>query len=169
MFMASIPDFGPSVQAGLQEDAILFSPVPPATIYFPLHPAMVMSYLVVMAGGALGSAARMWLSLFCAVRFGETFPVGTFLVNALGCFAIGGFSALTGPDGMILTSPLTRQFVMIGVLGGFTTFSSFGLQTINLMTDGEWLYAALNAGLSVVVCLAFVWTGITLVSLLTHK
>ena len=130
---------------------------------------MFMSYLVVMAGGALGSGARMWMSLFCAVRFGETFPVGTLVVNALGCLVIGAFSALTGPDGVIWTSPLTRQFVMIGVLGGFTTFSSFGLQTINLMGDGEWLYAALNILLSVVVCLAFVWLGIILVSLLTHK
>lgn len=130
---------------------------------------MFMSYLVVMAGGALGSAARMWMSLFCAVRFGETFPVGTFAVNALGCLVIGAFSALTGPDGVIMASPLVRQFVMIGILGGFTTFSSFGLQTISLMSDGEWLYAALNVVLSVVVCLAFVWLGIILVSLLTHK
>ena len=130
---------------------------------------MFMSYLVVMVGGALGSAARMWLSLLCAVRFGESFPVGTLVVNALGCFVIGAFSALTGPDSLIQASPLTRQFVMIGVLGGFTTFSSFGLQTMNLMTDGEWLYAALNVVLSVVVCLAFVWLGIILVSLLTHK
>ena len=130
---------------------------------------MFMSYLVVMAGGALGSAARMWMSLFCAVRYGESFPVGTLVVNALGCFVIGVFSALTGPGGVVWTSPLTRQFVMIGILGGFTTFSSFGLQTINLMGDGEWLYAALNVVLSVVVCLAFVWLGIILVALFNHR
>ena len=111
----------------------------------------------------------MWLSLWCAMRFGEVFPVGTLVVNAIGCLVIGGFSALTGPDGVIMTSPLLRQFVMIGVLGGFTTFSSFGLQTINLMNDGEWLYAGLNVLLSVAVCLAFVWLGIILVSSLTHK
>ncbi len=130
---------------------------------------MLMSYLVVMAGGAIGSAARMGLSLWCAARFGESFPVGTLAVNALGCFVIGAFAAATGPDGVIMTSPLTRQFVMIGVLGGFTTFSSFSLQTINLATDGEWLYAALNVVLSVVVCLAFVWLGIILASLVTPK
>lgn len=130
---------------------------------------MFLSYLAVMVGGALGSAARMWMSLFFAVRYGETFPVGTLVVNALGCFVIGLFSALTGPDGMFLTSPLVRQFVMIGVLGGFTTFSSFGLQTITLMTDGEWLYATIYVLLSVVVCLAFVWLGIILVSSLTPK
>jgi len=128
-----------------------------------------MSYLVVMAGGALGSAARMWISLWCAVRFGESFPVGTLVVNAAGCFVIGAFSALTGPDGVVLTSPLVRQFMMLGVLGGFTTFSSFGLQTVQLMTEGEWLYAALNVLASVVVCLAFVWFGIMLASLLTQK
>ena len=111
----------------------------------------------------------MWLSLWCAMRFGEIFPVGTLVVNALGCLVIGAFSALTGPDGVIMTSPLLRQFVMIGVLGGFTTFSSFGLQTINLMNDREWLYAALNVLLSVAVCLAFVWLGIIVVSSLTHK
>ncbi len=128
-----------------------------------------MSYLVVMAGGALGSAARMWISLWCALKFGESFPVGTLVVNAVGCFVIGVFSALTGPDGLILTSPLVRQFVMLGVLGGFTTFSSFGLQTISLMNDGEWLYAILNVTLSVIVCLAFVWFGIQLVTLITQR
>ncbi len=130
---------------------------------------MFLSYLVVMVGGALGSAARMWLSTILAVRYGETFPVGTLAVNALGCFVIGLFAALTGPEGMVLTSPLVRQFVMIGVLGGFTTFSSFGLQTITLMTDGEWFYAALYVVLSLVVCLAFVWLGIILASSLTPK
>lgn len=111
----------------------------------------------------------MWISLWCAVRFGESFPVGTLVVNAAGCFVIGAFSALTGPDGVVLTSPLVRQFMMLGVLGGFTTFSSFGLQTVQLMTEGEWLYAALNVVASVVVCLAFVWFGIMLASLLTQK
>lgn len=130
---------------------------------------MLMPYFIVMVGGALGSGARMWLSLFVGERFGETFPMGTLVVNALGCLAIGIFSALTGPDGMVLTSPLVRQFVMIGVLGGFTTFSSFGLQTVSLMSDGEWLYAALNVVLSVVVCLAFVWLGIILASIITPK
>lgn len=148
---------------------ILFSLFPSGALYFPEQTPMLNSYLAVMAGGALGSAARMWLSLWCAARFGETFPVGTLVVNALGCLVIGGFSALTGPDGMIMTSPLLRQFVMIGVLGGFTTFSSFGLQTISLMSDGEWLYAALNVLLSVTVCLAFVWLGTILIASLTNK
>lgn len=127
------------------------------------------SYFVVMVGGALGSAARMWLSVWCALRFGESFPVGTLVVNALGCLVIGSFSALTGPDGLFATSPMVRLFVLVGVLGGFTTFSSFGLQTINLLTDGKWLYAALYVFLSVAICLTFVWLGMVLVSALTQK
>jgi len=127
------------------------------------------TYLVVMAGGALGSAARLWMSGTIAARFGETFPVGTFTVNALGCLVIGVFTAFTGPDGPFIVPPLVRQFVSIGVLGGFTTFSSFGLQTITLMSDGEWFYAMLYVLLSIAVCLAFVWAGIMLGSSLTPK
>jgi len=117
------------------------------------------TYLAVMAGGALGSGARLWMSVAVAARFGETFPLGTLAVNALGCLLIGIFTALTAVDGPLLVSPLVRQFVSIGVLGGFTTFSSFGLQTINLLSEGEWFYASLYVVLSLVVCLAFVWIG----------
>lgn len=127
------------------------------------------SYLVVMVGSALGGAARMWLTLWCATRFGESFPVGTLAVNVLGCFVIGSFSALTGPEGLILTSPLFRLFVMVGVLGGFTTFSSFGLQTITLMQNGEWFYALLYSVLSLTLCLAFVWLGMLAVFALMQK
>lgn len=77
----------------------------------------------------------------------------------LGCFVIGLFAALTGPSAVVLTSPLTRQVIMLGVLGGFTTFSSFGLQTFNLAQNGEWLRAGLNAILSLVLCLIAVWLG----------
>ena len=112
-----------------------------------------------MAGGALGSGARLWMSGAVAARFGETFPLGTLAVNALGCLLIGIFTALTAVDGPFLVSPLVRQFVSIGVLGGFTTFSSFGLQTINLLSEGEWFYASLYVVLSLVLCLAFVWLG----------
>lgn len=123
---------------------------------------MLPTYLAVMAGGALGSVARLWMSSSLAARFGETYPVGTFAVNALGCFVIGLFTAVTSPDGPFLVSPLVRQFVSIGILGGFTTFSSFGLQTITMLSDGEWFYATLYVFLSVTVCLAFVWVGIML-------
>jgi len=120
------------------------------------------TYLAVMGGGALGTGARMWLSLWMASRYGEVFPWGTFSVNVIGCFIIGLFSGLTGPDGVILTSPLTRQVVMIGFLGGFTTFSSFSLQTLALMADGEWFYAFLNIILTLVLCLLCTWAGLAL-------
>jgi len=107
----------------------------------------------------MGTGMRMWLSSFLAVRYGETFPVGTLAVNIIGCFIIGVFAALTGPGGMVMTSPVTRQFVTIGVLGGFTTFSSFGMQTFSLFTDGDWLKAGLNVILSLVLCLLAVWLG----------
>lgn len=125
---------------------------------------MLSSYVAVMAGGAIGSAARLWMSGSLAARFGETFPIGTLAVNVVGCLLIGLFTGLTRPDGPLIVPPLVRQFVSIGVLGGFTTFSSFSLQTFNLASDGEWLYAAVNVGASVVMCLAFVWIGIILAS-----
>lgn len=112
-----------------------------------------------MLGGAFGTGVRMWLSNWMAVKYGETFPVGTLVVNVLGCFVIGLFAGVTGPDGVFLTSSVTRQFVMIGILGGFTTFSSFSLQTLNLMNAGEWGRAGLNVFLSVALCLLAVWLG----------
>ncbi len=122
-----------------------------------------------MFGGALGTGMRMWLSTFLAVRYGETFPVGTLAVNVTGCFIIGAFAAMTGPGGMIMTSPVTRQFVTIGVLGGFTTFSSFGMQTFSLFSDGDWLRAGLNVVLSLVLCLLAVWLGHLAASLFNQR
>jgi CrcB protein len=116
-------------------------------------------YLAVAAGGALGAVARYFLSGVVANAFGETFPWGTLIINVSGSFIIGLFAALTGPDGRYLVSSMTRQFVMIGLCGGFTTFSSFSLQTLNLMRDGEWLAAGGNVLGSVVLCLLFVWLG----------
>ena len=98
-------------------------------------------YLMVALGGALGTVGRYLVSGAVANAFGETFPWGTLLVNVSGSFIIGFFATLTGPDGRVLASGTTRQFVMTGICGGYTTFSSFSLQTLNLMRDGEWLYA----------------------------
>ena len=80
-------------------------------------------------------------------------------INVLGSFVIGFFAALTGPDGRYLMGTVSRQFVMIGICGGFTTFSSFSLQTLNLANEGEWLYAGLNIVSSFVLCLLAVWMG----------
>ena len=113
----------------------------------------------VIAGSAIGGALRYLISGVIALQFGETFPWGTLLVNVTGSFIIGFFATLTAPDGRVLASPKTRQFVMTGICGGYTTFSSFSLQTLNLARDEEWLYAGGNIVGSVVLCLLFVWLG----------
>lgn len=120
---------------------------------------MLKTYVAIMCGGAFGTAMRFWLAGFLASRYGETFPIGTLVVNITGCFVIGFFNTLTGPDGVLLTSSFTRQVVMIGILGGYTTFSSFSLQTMTLAQDGELARAGLNILLSVGLCLAGVWLG----------
>ncbi|HEX4080399.1 MAG TPA: fluoride efflux transporter CrcB [Rhizomicrobium sp.] len=118
-------------------------------------------YLVIAAGGALGTAMRYFLSGVIANAFGQTFPWGTLVINVTGSFIIGFFGTLTGPDGRFLVNASTRQFVMIGICGGYTTFSSFSLQTLNLMNDGEWLHATGNIAGSVGLGLLFVWLGAT--------
>jgi CrcB protein len=116
-------------------------------------------YLSIAAGSALGGVARYFCSGVAARLFGETFPWGTLLVNVTGSFLIGFFATLTGPDGRIFAGSTMRQFVMLGIFGGFTTFSSFSLQTLNLVQDGEFLYAGGNIVGSVILCLVAVWLG----------
>ena len=119
----------------------------------------MMSYIWIAIGSAIGGAARYWCTGFAARLFGETFPWGTLLVNITGSLIIGFFATLTGPDGRFFVSSTTRQFVMIGLRGGYTTFSSFSLQTLNLVQDSEWLQAGGNIVGSVVLCLFAVWLG----------
>ena len=116
-------------------------------------------YAVVALGGALGTVARYFVSGVVANAFGETFPWGTMIINITGSFIIGFFWTMTAPDGRLFVSGSTRQFVMTGFCGGFTTFSSFSLQTLNLMRDGEWLYAGGNVLGSVTLCMLGVWLG----------
>ena len=118
-----------------------------------------MTYIWIAAGSALGGAFRYWCSGVAARLIGETFPWGTLLINILGSFVIGVFFTLTGPDGRLLVSPNIRQFVMVGLCGGYTTFSSFSLQTLNLIRDGELLYAGANIVASVLLCMLAVWIG----------
>ena len=118
-----------------------------------------MTWLWVMLGSAMGGVARYWLSGLAALVVGEGFPVGTILVNITGCFIIGFFATLTGPDGRVFVGTDARQFVMTGICGGYTTFSSFSLQTLNLARGGEFLLAGANVVLSVVLCLVAVWLG----------
>lgn len=119
----------------------------------------MQSYLWIAIGGALGSVARYWCSGVVARLIGETFPWGTLIVNVIGSLIIGFFATITGPDGRLLVGTIPRQFVMIGLCGGYTTFSSFSLQTLNLMQDGEWLHAGTNIVASVITCLLAVWLG----------
>jgi CrcB protein len=117
------------------------------------------AYLYIALGSALGGVARYACTGWIAQQFGETFPWGTIAVNVMGSFLIGLVATLTGPDGRLLVPGYGREFVMIGVFGGFTTFSSFSLQTLTLARDGEWFGAGLNVVLSVLLCLVAVWAG----------
>lgn len=118
-----------------------------------------MNYLWIGLGGALGSMARYWLSGVVDTRAGGVFPWGTLVVNVSGSLAIGFFATWTDPTGRFLVPASARQFVMIGILGGYTTFSSFSQNTLHLAMEGEWWYAGGNTLLSVVLCLGAVWLG----------
>ena len=110
--------------------------------------------------GLVGTLGGYWLSGVVARRFGETFPTGTLLVNVLGCFLAGLLFYLM--QERYLVSDTLRTVILIGLLGGFTTFSSFGLQTFTLLRDGEFGFAILNIVASNLVGLLMVWVGYTL-------
>jgi len=109
------------------------------------------AYLLVALGSALGGVLRFWLAELVGGKLGAV-HLGTVFVNVTGSFVIGFIAAL-GP------MPFTRQLFMIGVLGGYTTFSSFSLQTLELAHEGRWATAGANVVLSVVLSLAAVWLG----------
>lgn len=116
-------------------------------------------YLWIFLGSGLGGLARFALSGLVAHRFGETFPWGTFVINVSGSFVIGFIATLTEPEGRFIVGGNVRQFLMTGILGGFTTYSSFSLQTLALARDGEWVRAAGNAFGTFVICFLAVWLG----------
>ena len=116
-------------------------------------------YFWVAVGSAIGGVARFACSVLIAERIADPFPWGTLVVNVSGSFIIGFFDTLTGPEGRFFAGTTARQFVMIGILGGYTTFSAFSLQTLDLARDGEWLRAAAYVVGSVVLCLLAVWLG----------
>ena len=122
----------------------------------------VMAYLWVAIGGALGSVGRFWISGLVAEtsqRHGSIFPWNTLVVNVTGSFVIGLLWAFAEPGARKQISLGGQQFLIYGICGGYTTFSSFSLQTLNLLRDGEWLYAGGNVILSVVLCMVAVWLG----------
>jgi CrcB protein len=118
----------------------------------------MLNYFYVGLGGMVGTILRFWLNGVVS-RYFVTFPLGTLVINVTGSFAIGFFATLTGTEGRWFASPTMRQVFMIGVCGGYTTFSSFSLQTLNLLEDKEWGYAALNAAASFCLCMLAVWLG----------
>jgi len=119
--------------------------------------------LLIGFAGLVGTLCRYGLSGLVARRFGETFPTGTLIVNVLGCFLAGFLYYLF--QERFLVGEVVRTAVMIGFLGGFTTFSSFALQTLTLLRDGEVFLATLNIAISNAAGLLMVWVGYSLARL----
>jgi CrcB protein len=123
----------------------------------------VTSALAVFIGGGLGSLCRYAAGLLVKARFGSAFPLGTLLVNLLGCLAIGYLAARFERVPIAQISQETRDLCVAGLLGGFTTFSAFGLETANLFKSGAWVAAAgnvlLNVALGVALAGAGLWLG----------
>jgi CrcB protein len=123
---------------------------------------LLQQYLVIGLGGALGSMLRFGVGTLIDTNVQKTgyiFPWGTVFVNITGCFIIGFIFTISTGEGRLLLSPLTRNFITIGILGGYTTFSSFSWQTLTLAQSGQMWGAAANVLLSVVLCLVGVWLG----------
>lgn len=114
--------------------------------------------VIVMIGGAIGTLGRYLLSLW-ALPISRDLPWGTILINVTGSFVIGLFGTLTLASGRFPVSENVRLFVMIGLCGGFTTFSSFSLQTLDLLRTGATARASMNIALSVILCVGAVALG----------
>ena len=116
--------------------------------------------LAIAAGGAVGAVLRYWVSSGTHALLGRGFPYGTLVVNVLGSFAIG-FLFVLFLERMALRGEW-RAGILIGVLGAFTTFSTFSIETLNLLEDGAHLKASLNVALSIALCLGGAWFGLLL-------
>lgn len=123
---------------------------------------MLLATLFVAIGGAIGSVARFWLTEISARLWGGEFPWGTIIANVSGSLLIGAITALPVLGPRDLLGPLGRQFLMIGIMGGYTTFSSFSLQTLIMLQHGHLAKAAVNVVGSVALCLIAVWAGYAL-------
>jgi CrcB protein len=127
-----------------------------------------MNWLYVALGGALGSVARFWVSSAVTAALGPAFPWGTLLANVSGCLLIGAVAGWNGPEGPLVASPLARNFLMVGFCGGYTTFSAFGLQTLELVQAGDVARAAANVAASIVACLLAVSIGYAAAAVLSR-
>lgn len=116
--------------------------------------------ILIGIAGLTGTLLRYWLSGLVARRYGETFPWGTMVVNIIGCLIAGAIFNLT--EERFLISPTLRTVILIGLLGGFTTFSSYGLQTFTLLKDSQLAMATLNIVVSNALGLLMVWLGYSL-------
>lgn len=131
-------------------------------------PARVrMSYVLIAIGSALGGIARHACGVIIAQRFDQTFPWGTLFVNVVGSLAIGVFGALVAVQEKAVVAQATRDLAMIGFLGGFTTFSAFSLQTLQLLRQNAIGLALANIAGSVVLCLLAVWIGYSVTERIT--
>jgi CrcB protein len=119
----------------------------------------VESYGWIALGSAIGGMGRYWFAQVVARRLGEAFPWGTLVVNVSGAFVIGFVDGLVAPGGAMVVNAPARLFIMAGLCGGYTTFSAFSLQTLDLAREGHWRRAGGNVGASVAACLAAVWLG----------
>ena len=121
-----------------------------------------MPEVLVAFGSALGGLARYWLGVVAARAWGESFPWGTLIINTAGSFAIGLFFSLTAATGAMPASGNARLFVMTGLCGGFTTFSAFSLQTVQLLRSNDWASAAAYMAASVLLCVGTAALGVWL-------
>lgn len=117
----------------------------------------MVNMLAVALGAAIGANLRYGLTLWAAQRFGTSWPYGTFIINLLGCLVIGGLLSLA-TSRLTLTEPL-RLLLVTGLLGGFTTFSSFGYESVSMINSGNWVGAGLYVGGSVLLGLGAVFLG----------
>jgi CrcB protein len=118
---------------------------------------MLLRTAIVGAGGFIGAAARYLLGGLIYRFLPPTFPYATFFINVSGCFLIGALAVLA--EERYLLGPAARLFWMVGVLGGYTTFSTYGYETAALVRDGSYAGASMNALGQVVTGLAAVWAG----------
>jgi CrcB protein len=120
---------------------------------------LMMTYMWIAIGSALGGVARRWCTIVAMAWFGQEFPWGTLFINILGSFVIGLFFALTGPHGRFDVPLDARLFVMTGICGGYTTFSAFSLETLSLFQSGAWVRGSAYIIASVALSLIGVWAG----------
>jgi fluoride exporter len=116
-----------------------------------------VSLIFIAIGGALGSVARYLLSTALLRATGTLFPVGTFAVNVVGCFVFGAIAGAA--EQRVQLAPELRLFLLVGVLGGFTTFSSYAFESFGLIRDGQFAAAAVNIVGQVIAGLVGLWAG----------